>query len=54
MTPVANLPPVSTTLAANFATGFASVVDTDGKQWEQLSDCWQLKMNLKKKKLYIC
>jgi hypothetical protein len=24
-------PPVSTTLAANFATSFASVVDTDGK-----------------------
>ena len=25
------------------------VNDTGGKQWEQLSDCWQLKMNLKKK-----
>ncbi len=30
-TPVANLPPVSTTLAAKFATSFASVVDTSGK-----------------------
>jgi hypothetical protein len=29
--PVANLQPVSTTPAANFATGFASVVDTGGK-----------------------
>jgi hypothetical protein len=28
---VANLPPVSTTLAANFSTSFASVVDTSGK-----------------------
>jgi hypothetical protein len=45
---VANLPLVSTTLAANFSTSFASVVDTGGKfatgindtcgnQWEQLS-----------------
>jgi hypothetical protein len=47
---VANLPPVSTTPAANFATSFASVVDTGGevatgvndndngtggKEWEQ-------------------
>jgi hypothetical protein len=31
MTPVANLPPVSTTRAANFATSFTSVVDTGGK-----------------------
>jgi hypothetical protein len=29
---VANLPPVSTTPAANFATSFTSVVDTGGKQ----------------------
>jgi hypothetical protein len=29
--PAANLPPVSTTQAANFATSFASVVDTGGK-----------------------
>jgi hypothetical protein len=28
---VANLPPVSTTAAANFATSFTSVVDTGGK-----------------------
>jgi hypothetical protein len=28
---VANLPQVSTTPAANFATGFTSVVDTGGK-----------------------
>jgi hypothetical protein len=28
---VANLPPVSTTPAANFATSFTSVVDTGGK-----------------------
>jgi hypothetical protein len=39
-------PPVSTT---NFATSFTSVVGTGGKQFEQWSDCWQLKMNLKKK-----
>jgi hypothetical protein len=31
MTPAANWPPVSTTPAANFATSFASVVDTGGK-----------------------
>jgi hypothetical protein len=31
---VANLPPVSTTPAANFATNFTSVVDTGGKQWD--------------------
>jgi hypothetical protein len=30
-----------------FATIFATVVDTGGKQWEQLSNCWQLKMYLK-------
>jgi hypothetical protein len=30
---------------------FATVVnDTSGKQWEQLSDYWQFKMNLKQKK----
>ncbi len=29
-----------------------SVNNTCGKQWEQLSNCWQLKMNLKKK-IYI-
>jgi hypothetical protein len=28
---VANLPPVSTTPAANFTTSFTSVVDTGGK-----------------------
>jgi hypothetical protein len=28
---VANLPPVSTTPAANFATSFSSVIDTGGK-----------------------
>ncbi len=42
-------PPVSTSPAANFSTSFPSVADTSGKQWEQLSNCWQLKMNLKKK-----
>jgi hypothetical protein len=31
MTPAANLPPVSTTPAANFATSSACVVDTSGK-----------------------
>jgi hypothetical protein len=31
MTPVAKLPPVSTTPAANFVTSFACVVDTGGK-----------------------
>jgi hypothetical protein len=30
-TPTDNLPPLSTTPAANFATNFASVVDTGGK-----------------------
>ncbi len=30
LTPVANLPPVSTTLAVNFPTGTAGVVDTGG------------------------
>jgi hypothetical protein len=29
-----NLPPVSTTPVANFATSFTSVVDTGGKQWD--------------------
>ncbi len=51
-------PPVSTTPVATFATNFpydtgskfaTGVNDTGGKQWDQLSDCWQLKMNLKKK-----
>ena len=57
-------PPVSTTPVANFYTSFASVVDTGGKfatclndtggkQWEQLSNCWQLKTNLKKKCIYM-
>jgi hypothetical protein len=31
MTPAAKLPPASTTPAANFASSFASVVDTGGK-----------------------
>jgi hypothetical protein len=35
---VANLPPVSTTQAANFATSFASVVDTSGKFATGVSD----------------
>jgi hypothetical protein len=43
-------PLVSTTPVANFATSFASVVDNGGEQWEQVSDCRQLKINLKKKK----
>jgi hypothetical protein len=30
-TPVANLPPISTTPAENFATSFSCVVDTGGK-----------------------
>jgi len=34
-----------------FATG---INDTGGKQWEQLSDCWQFKMNLKPKNLSLC
>jgi hypothetical protein len=39
--PVSNLPPVSTIPGVNdtdgkFATG---IVDTGGKQWEQLSNC---------------
>jgi hypothetical protein len=33
--PVADFPLVSTTSAANFATGTAGVVDTGGKKWEQ-------------------
>jgi hypothetical protein len=53
---VKNLPPVSTTLAANFATGTAVVVDTDGKFATSvveiigtILDCWHLKVNLKEK-----
>ncbi len=50
-------PPVSMTPAANFATGSASVVDTSGKfaidtggqTMGTISDCWQLKVNLKEK-----
>jgi hypothetical protein len=45
----AKLLPVSTTPASKFSTIFPSVVDTGGKQWEQFSNCCQLKMNLKKK-----
>jgi hypothetical protein len=41
-----NLPPVATKPAGKFATGENN---TDDKQWEQLSDCWQLKINLKTK-----
>jgi hypothetical protein len=58
-TTAANLPPV-----ANFSTSFAIVVDTSGKfatgvndaggkQWEQLSNYLQLKINLKKN-LSLC
>ncbi len=42
-----NLPPVSTTLVANFLTGVVDGVNAGSKQWEKLSNCWQLKMNLK-------
>ncbi len=38
MTPEANLPPVSTTPAANFATSFASVVDAGGKFATSVND----------------
>jgi len=43
--------PVQIATSVNDAGGkFAiGVNDTGGKQWEQLSDCWQLKVNLKKK-----
>jgi hypothetical protein len=55
---------INDTGGANFSTSFASVVDTGGKfatgvaysggkQWEQLSNCCQLKMNLKKKYIYM-
>ncbi len=38
----------------NNTRGFATGVnDTGGKHWDQLSDCWQLKMNAKKKFIYI-
>jgi hypothetical protein len=37
-TQVANLPLVSTTPTANFATSFASVVDTDGKFATSVND----------------
>ncbi len=57
-------PPVSTTPAANFATSFASVVDTGGKfatgvrrcqqhRWQKMgtiSGCWDFKVNLKAKR----
>ncbi len=58
-------PPVSTTPATNFATSSAGVVDTGGKFFTSvnntggklppvsimgtISDCWQLKVNLKEK-----
>jgi hypothetical protein len=35
---VANLPPVSTTPAANFATSFTSVVDAGGKFATRVND----------------
>ncbi len=40
MTPAANLPLVSRTLAANFATSFASVVDHQSQQhqWQFSTD----------------
>ncbi len=44
MTPVVSPSVVDT--SGKFATG---VNDTSGKQWDQLSDCWLLKINLKKK-----
>jgi hypothetical protein len=49
---VANLPPVSTAPAANFATSFTSVVDTGGKQ----KDYYQAADTLVKlkAKMYIC
>jgi hypothetical protein len=47
-------PPISTTPASNFSTSLNSIVNTGGKHWEQLSNCWQLKMNLKKKNVSIC
>jgi hypothetical protein len=37
-TPVANLPPVSMTPAANFDTGIAGVVDTGGKFATSVTD----------------
>ncbi len=43
MTPMAKLPPVSVTLAANFATSSVGVVDTGGKQWEQYKTADNLK-----------
>ncbi len=42
--------PVSLTPAANFAAGTVGVVDTGGWQiMETLSDCWNLRVNVKKK-----
>jgi hypothetical protein len=41
---VANSPQVNDT-GGKFAT---IVNNIGGKQWEQLSNCWQLKLNLKK------
>jgi hypothetical protein len=38
MTPVEKFPPVSKAPAANFATSFASVVDTGGKFATSVSD----------------
>jgi hypothetical protein len=37
-TPVANLPQLSTTMAANFATSTAGVVDTGGKFATDVND----------------
>ena len=42
--PAENLPPVSRTPKANFATSFASVVDTGGKYWEQYQAAETLKL----------
>jgi hypothetical protein len=52
---VENLPPVSTTPAANFATSFTSVVDTGDKFATGVNDTGgrYLKVNLKAK-IYIC
>ncbi len=38
MTPVANLPPVSTTPGANFSISFPSAVDTGGKVATRVND----------------
>ncbi len=50
---MANLPPVSTTPAANFATSFTSVIDTGGKQLDYYQAADTLKWTWRQKIIYM-